>query len=506
MIKTMQPQADINVMSHEIRTPLNGLVGLLAMLKEYELPEPAMQLLERMDISAETLLGVLNNTIEVQRIQNNQVVFSQREFSLLEIAENCVRMYSADAESKGVELGLQFDPRLIGKSYIGDSERLSQIISALVSNATKFTQNGSAILTLALKKEKVTSTQIVVRVLDTGAGIEPHELDKICAPYYQTLKADGSRPSGTGAGLYIADNLLRLMGSQLVIDSASSGSSFSFTLDLPVSNRSQQSWVATGSATKVNIYAPADAQIELVMMILSHYGLEAERFGELTAEALHSPAALNLVDYRVAAANLVVFRKMVETLPGQALCVLTSEFEPATALLAKGAQQWYAPYLPSALCKLCQEADLVELEQHDAADTTHAPELPEDLSIYSILCVDDSPTNLIVLVGALTKLGFNKVLRAADGQQAVEAMLEHPEVDLVLMDFHMPRLNGAEAARKIRENGASVPILGVTALSEADINNQISDTDFEQVITKPVRSETLETALARWLPRHSKDV
>ena len=85
-------------------------------------------------------------------------------------------------------------------------------------------------------------------------------------------------------------------------------------------------------------------------------------------------------------------------------------------------------------------------------------------------------------------------------------MREHPEIDLVLMDFHMPRLNGAEAARKIREDGSHVAILGVTALSEADINNQISDTDFEQVITKPVRSETLQTALARWLPRHSKDV
>lgn len=94
-------RANIHVMSHEVRTPLNGLVGLLAMLKEYELPEPAMRLVTRMDISAETLLGVLNNTIEVQRIQNNQVVFSQREFSLLDIAENCVRMYSADAESKG---------------------------------------------------------------------------------------------------------------------------------------------------------------------------------------------------------------------------------------------------------------------------------------------------------------------------------------------------------------------------------------------------------------------
>ena len=506
MTDKSEPRADIGVMSHEVRTPLNGLVGLLAMLKEYQLPEPAMRLVERMDISAETLLGVLNNTLEVQRIQARQVVFSKREFSLLDVAESCVRLYAADAESKGVELGLQFDPRLIGRSFIGDSERLNQIISALVSNATKFTQKGSVTLTVALREEKVTASRIIVKVDDTGAGIDPQELDKICTPYYQIPLADGSRPSGTGAGLFIVHGLLELMNSKLMIESAASGSSFSFTLDLPASNSTQKSWAVTRSDSKVSIYAPASAHIEIMMMLLSRCGVETERHSELKEEALIKPTSLTLVDYRVAAQNLPVFRTLVETLPRTALCVLTSEFEPATALLAKGAQQWCAPYLPSTLYRLCESADLIKLEQHETAAANEQMTLPEDLTSYSILCVDDSPTNLIVLVGALTKMGFNKVLRAADGQQAVEVMREHPEIDLVLMDFHMPRLNGAEAARKIREDGAKVAILGVTALSETDISSQISDNDFEQVITKPVRSETLERALARWLPRHSKDV
>src|SRR5210317_1744645 len=168
--KSHRRQADIHVLSHEIRTPLNGIIGLLSMLEDQHLPDSARSIVKRIELSAETLNQQLNNAIEVQRIAANKVIFAQRPYPLLRVAESSVRFYAAEAESKGVELTLQFDPRLMGKAFLGDAERLLQILSALVSNAVKFTDSGSVTVVVGLRKEKSAASQVLFTVIDTGIG------------------------------------------------------------------------------------------------------------------------------------------------------------------------------------------------------------------------------------------------------------------------------------------------------------------------------------------------
>lgn len=495
-------QTDLHVLSHEVRTPLNAILGLLTMLEDQELPDAARSLLTRIEISAEGLNQQLNNAIEVQRIAAQKVIFAQRDFSLLQVAESSIKFYAAEAESKGVELTLQFDPRLIGKQFIGDQERLLQILSALVSNAVKFTDAGRVTLVIGLRKEKVATTQVVCRVIDTGIGIPESEIPLVTQANYQVQSATQGRPPGTGAGLYIASSLLGLLAAHLDINSSSTGTQVGFVLDLPASKIPPTTWLPRSGENNVQIYAPASAQIELISSMLQSLGLSVIHHTELNTQALTEQSVLRLVDYRVAAVNLVAFRRLCSSVPAYSLCLLSTEFEPATAMLAKGCTQWNSPYLPSYLLELCETAGAIQLREANSDNSrAQAKTLPEDLSNYTILCVDDSPTNLIVLVGALTKLGFNKVLRAKDGAVAVEVMREHPEVDLILMDFHMPRLNGAQAASQIRSEGSKAPILGVTALSEADLNAEIEDGDFDMVMTKPVRLPILTDSLITWLPQ-----
>ena len=498
--KTNRRRTDLHILSHEIRTPLNGILGLLTMLEDQALPDSARNILNRIELSAETLNQHLINAIEVQRIASNQVIFTQREYSLLEVAESSVKLYAAEAESKGVELTLQFDPRLIGRSFIGDPERLLQILSALVSNAVKFTDSGRATLVVGLREEKATTSEVVFRVIDSGIGIPEEEIPSVVQAHYQIESAIKGRPPGSGAGLYIVNNLLKLLNSSLNISSNQTGSQVSFVLDLPAANSNAKQWQTTHSHSSIHLIATADAQLELITATLAHFGLDVRISDSLTAAEINEEADLRIIDYRLAAQNLELFRHLNETARPNAICLLSTDFEPATAMLAKNCRQWNTPYLPSDLFSIAQAAGVLESVTSDfGSKQAKRAALPEDLSPFTILCVDDSPTNLIVLMGALTKLGFKRVLRAIDGQDAVEVMRAHPEVDLILMDFHMPKLNGAQAARQIREEGSTAPILGVTALSEADLNTQLSDGDFDHVMTKPVRIPVLSEALARYL-------
>jgi len=491
-------RANLNVISHEVRTPLNGIMGLVSMLQDQELPEQTRSIINRLAISAETLTQVLNSGIEVERIGQHRVILAERDYSLLEVAENSVRRYAAEAEARGVELSLQFDPRLIAKTFVGDAERIGQILSALVSNAVKFTDTGSATLIIALRKEKITATQITVKMIDTGIGIREEDLEAIFGAYYQVESAQRGRPSGTGCGLYIAANLLQLMNSKLSARSSELGTEFEFLVDLPVSEAQPPIWVATAPQRRVRIFAPASAQIELMCDLLRSLDVNVDRFSHVESDETQMQADLRLIDYRIAASNLPLFRELVSCLPRDALCVLTTEFEPATALLAKGAKQWSTPYLTSELLKHAAAAGVIK-KRADHENSVNPSEDVVDLTRYTVLCVDDSPTNLIVLMGALTKLGFNRVLRATDGQEAVEVMRDHPEVDLILMDFHMPRLDGAQAAQQIRSGGSTAAIIGVTALSEADLESQINDDSFDLVLTKPVTRAGLAQAIGRSL-------
>ncbi len=494
---------DLHVLSHEVRTPLNGILGLLTMLEEHELPDATRSLLNRIELCAEGLNQHLNNAIEVQRIASNKVVFTHRDYSLLQVAESSIRLYSAEAESKGVDLMLQFDPRLIGKNFIGDQERLLQILSALVSNAVKFTDNGSVTLVVGLRKEKATTSQVIFRVIDSGIGIPEEEIPLVVQSHYQIASATKGRPPGSGAGLYIAHNLLKLMSSSLEIRSNPAGTQVNFTLDLPASNARATNWQQKQSHSRIQFIAPASAQTELNIATLGHFGMDVTTSDSLTVAEVSAEADLRIIDYRLAAKNLVLFRHLTDTARPNTICLLSTEFEPATAMLAKNCRQLNTPYLPSDLVSIAESADLLEpVAVETASDQTKPATLPEDLSSFCILCVDDSPTNLIVLVGALAKMGFKRVLRAVDGQDAVEVMRAHPEVDLILMDFHMPRLNGAQAARQIRDEGCTAPILGVTALSETDLSNQLSVGDFDLLITKPIRTPILSEALTRCLVQH----
>lgn len=494
--KALHPATDIHVLSHEVRTPLNGILGSLAMLEEFELSDDVRTIISRMEIAAEGLNQQLNNAIEVQRIAAHKVIFAQRDYSLLEVAEASIRLYATEAESRGVDLTLQFDPRLHGKLFIGDQERLQQILSALISNGVKFTDSGSVTLVIGLRKEKAAASQVIFKVIDTGIGIPETELSFICDANYQVESAAEGRPRGTGAGLYIASNLLKLLASDLDIRSNTAGTQASFVLDLPASSNTLIRYSPGAETARVSVFSPPNAQVELLCSTLKSFNIKVSNQASLSSTNTKESVDLMLVDYRVAAQNLVLFRHLVQETPAEKLCLLSTEFEPATALLSKGCKQWNSPYLPSGLFELCLNAEVLK-QNHQQADSNAVITLPEDLSSYTLLCVDDSPTNLIVLIGALTKLGFKRVIRAKDGQEAVEVMREHPEVDLILMDFHMPRLNGAQAARQIRQEGADIPILGVTALSEADLKSAVHDDDFQMVITKPVRVPILSEALAR---------
>ncbi|HSG02551.1 MAG TPA: response regulator [Marinobacterium sp.] len=499
--KVRAPSALVTL-SHELRTPLHGVLGFIEMLKGEPLPDSSANILDKLSNSAESLMQIFNAAVEAQRITNGEVNFASRRYALLQVVESAVKLHAPDIEAKGLNFSLQFDPRLLTSHFVGDAERQLQILAALLGNAAKFTDSGSITLVVALKREKLNSSEVIFKVIDTGIGIDQQDLELICDLGYQVETSQRGRPSGSGIGLFLVKNLLSLMSSDLQVESGSKGSTFSYTQDLMASTEPGFKWMTTKPNPVVRILSPPAAMFELMRDCLESLGISVEYRQTLQVSDLDSDAALTILDYRVAAADLTTFKALRDLLTPKRLVVMATDFEPATALLTRGTQRWMSPYLPSQLIKFAERAGVLEQQvvESEISSETKEAELPVELAPYTLLCVDDSPTNLIVLIGALTKLGFKRIIRANNGEEAVAACEAHPEIDLILMDFHMPRMNGAEASRAIRSLGIDIPILGVTALSDTDLYSQVGEGDFIEVLTKPVSTDALRMGIARHLP------
>lgn len=218
-------------MSHEIRTPLNGILGFIQQLAETPLNEEQQRFVEIIDKSSHTLLGVINDILDFSKMESGQLEIDPHPFSLIEELSPAIQLFKCRASEKNVLLDLQYDPQL-KRTIIGDSLRLKQVISNLVSNAIKFTDKGEVCVSLKLVSDSSDKVRIEFSVADTGIGMDQAQLAKIFNPFSQADKSISRFYGGTGLGLAISKQLVHLMGGELQVKSTlGEGSIFSFCLD-----------------------------------------------------------------------------------------------------------------------------------------------------------------------------------------------------------------------------------------------------------------------------------
>ncbi len=225
-------------MSHEIRTPMNGIMGMLTLAKgKLKKTDPAMQYLEKAEEVSEHLLSLINDILDMSRIEAGKVELEQKVFSLSGLGQRLYDMFAKNLESRGIRYAVNYEEMTVDY-VVGDELRISQVIINFLSNAVKFTKDGEIVVTFRQMMLQDQTADLMIRVHDTGTGMDPQFINRIFRPFEQESADTAKQYGGTGLGMAITDQLVKLMGGEIVVESTPGiGSDFSVYLHLPVASQ-----------------------------------------------------------------------------------------------------------------------------------------------------------------------------------------------------------------------------------------------------------------------------
>ena len=507
-------------MSHEIRTPMNVVLGMLELLQETDMNLQSREHVALAFSSGKSLLSLINNILDLSKIEAQQITLDKVDFNLRHQVDEAAMTVAPLAHAKEIEL-TAFFPEVPYTAVRGDPIRLKQIFTNLMGNAIKFTPEGGSV---ELHGGPVSSNDkqiyFLFEVRDTGIGIPPDDRDKI---FQQFIQADSSSTrchEGTGLGLSICKHLLNLMGGEIDVEDnpyANSGSIFNFTVQIDKQNQSYDYTKKEQLFKDIKVLAISSDGLQrtLIENVLIPRGARLDHVTEMDSAAeiinqattFNNPYQLVIFNQKLGASQRREFRQLLN---------LSSElrFILLTDLLDQAWDQ--ATQLPgTAIClkkpinaeRLLAATDwLVNNSQSQGSIPTIPP--PSNWShlhcTASILVVDDQQANLTVTRGMLVNIGCDpkQVSTATHGQEAIELFLNN-NFGLILMDCHMPVMDGFDATQTIREwetthNKKRTPIVAFTADITQKSRENIKASGMDGLLAKPVTRADLGEQLQRF--------
>ncbi len=519
-------------MSHEIRTPMNGILGMGELLKGTNLDSRQRMYADVIVQSGNLLLNIINDILDFSKIAAGQLSLHVEPFQLADVVWDVATLLSTSADDKGLDMPVRVQPDL-PRAFVGDPGRIRQILTNLVSNAVKFTDNGHVHIDVSGQVRDDDTARILVKVTDTGIGIAEEHVATIFQKFSQVDGTATRRHEGTGLGLTISKRLVEMMHGEMGVESKPGrGSTFWFALPLPVASdfgpAAQVMQDISGRRVlivddnEVNC-AILTEQLESWQVTAKAVNSGAKALGELnSAAARGAPFELAILDAQMpemdgmSVAAAIRHSPMINRVP---ILMLASVDGPEdrsildrlqiSAHLVKPAK---APTLLAAIAKAIDEP--VEPPAEIAAPASTAGEDAEPVEQPSgvaeddgrsltarVLIAEDNPVNQMVLQQVLDNWGYDYLI-ANDGQQAVDLFRKHRPA-VVLMDVSMPVLNGLDATRAIREiegqDGGHTKILGVTAHALNGDKEKCFAVGMDDYVPKPIDWTLLREKLAEAL-------
>ena len=516
-------------MSHEIRTPMNGVLGMAnILLQSKHLSEQDIRHANLLKLSAEGLLAIINDILDLSKLEAGHLEVIREPYDLVELIESSLQLMASQAYRKGLELGFHL-PQSINGQLIGDKHRMRQIVTNLLGNAIKYTDEGFVEIRL-LRKETNENRILRIRleIEDTGIGIPQDARSAVFEKFTQIQTNGQEHRGGTGLGMPITKQLVTLMQGTIGFESEPNrGSLFWVELDCQQQDnemaRSNDFTKPINSGPSVILFSPEESNRRCLSSILCAMtsSLVTLKTPSELIEIIQSPTgikdkeALIMIDIPVAW-DLARIIDCVNSILDQTqnrhtgLLILHPEKLPEKIVSQWLRQSCRCLMKPATTETLRRSWESLQ-DSHPLtrpAQPTEAPKSPHHEGIQALV-VDDHPINQRVVQTMLEMAGC-QVHLASDGLEAL-AYLKHNRMDVVFMDIQMPHMNGIECTRAIRAmdpshqvSPRSIPVIAVTANAMAGDNERCFQAGMNDHLPKPIRQDELEAILSKWCSSPSK--